>query len=138
MRDGGIPSWQFDTIRYVRQRAPDVSVHGEVFSPFSQWLEWLDHADALMALVEDPAKVTACLARLARGAAALALGQAAEGADAILISSAFAGAGFISRRQYRTFVLPFERAVDRRRQGARTRTCRSTRTRAARLAIGST
>ncbi len=109
--DGGIPSWQFDTIRYVRERAPDVSVHGEVFSPFSQWLEWLDHADALMALVEDPAKVAACLARLADGAAALALGQAAEGADAILISSAFAGAGFISRRQYRTFVLPFERAV---------------------------
>ena len=32
---GGIPSWQFDTIRYVRERAPEVSVHGEVFSPFS-------------------------------------------------------------------------------------------------------
>ena len=111
VRDGGTPPWQFDTVRYVRQRAPDVSVHGEVFSPFSQWLEWLDHADALMALVEDPAKVAACLARLARGASALALGQAAEGADAILISSAFAGAGFISPRQYRTFVLPFERAV---------------------------
>ena len=111
VEEGGFPSWQFDTLRYVRERAPDVSVHGEVFSPFSQWLEWLDHADALIALVEDPVKVTACLARLAGGAAALALGLAAEGADAILISSAFAGAGFISRRQYRTFVLPFERAV---------------------------
>jgi hypothetical protein len=108
---GAFPAWQFDTIRYVRERAPDVSVHGEVFSPFSQWLELLDHADALMALVEDPAKVTACLARLGEGASALALGQAAAGVDAILISSAFAGAGFISRRQYRTFVLPFERAV---------------------------
>jgi hypothetical protein len=108
---GGFPAWQFGTIRYVRERAPDISVHGEVFSPFSQWLELLDHADALMALVEDPAKVTACLARFAGGAAALAIGQASAGADAILISSAFAGAGFISRRQYRTFVLPFERAV---------------------------
>ena len=108
---GGFPAWQFDTIRYVRERAPDVSVHGEVFSPFSQWLEWLDHADALMALVEDPGKVAACLARLAEGAAALGRGQAAAGVDALLISSAFAGAGFISRRQYRTFVLPFERAV---------------------------
>jgi len=108
---GEIPEWQFDTIKYVRERAPDVSVHGEVFSPFSQWLELLDHADALMALVEDPARVTACLARLAEGAAVLALGQAAAGADAILISSAFAGAGFISRPQYRAFVLPFERAV---------------------------
>ena len=50
---GEIPEWQFDTITYVRERAPDVSVHGEVFSPFSQWLELLEHADALMALVED-------------------------------------------------------------------------------------
>ena len=108
---GGFPAWQFDTIRYVRERAPDVSVHGEVFSPFSQWLELLDHADALMALVEDPGKVAASLARLAEGAAALGRGQAAAGVDALLISSAFAGAGFISRRQYRTFVLPFERAV---------------------------
>ncbi len=108
---GGFPAWQFDTIQYVRQRAPDISLHGEVFSPFSQWLELLDHADALMALVEDPAKVTACLARLADGASALGRGQAAAGIDALLISSAFAGAGFISKRQYRTFVLPFERAV---------------------------
>ncbi len=118
VEEGEIPSWQFDTIRYVRERVPEVSVHGEVFSPFSQWLEWLDHADALMALVEDPVKVTACLARLAGGAATLALGQAAEGADAILISSAFAGAGFISRRQYRTFVLPFERAIVEAVKGA--------------------
>ena len=108
---GGFPAWQFDTIRYVRQRAPDISLHGEVFSPFSQWLELLDHADALMALVEAPARVTACLARLAEGASALGRGQAAAGIDALLISSAFAGAGFISKRQYRTFVLPFERAV---------------------------
>jgi len=86
-------------------------VHGEVFSPFSQWLEWLDHGDALIALVEDPVRVTACLARLADGAADLGRGQAAAGVDALLISSAFAGAGFISRKQYQTFVLPFERAV---------------------------
>jgi hypothetical protein len=108
---GGFPAWQFDTVRHVRERAPDVSLHGEVVSPFSQWLECLDHADALMALVEDPGKVAACLARLADGAADLGRGLAAAGIDALLISSAFAGAGFISRRQYRSFVLPFERAV---------------------------
>jgi hypothetical protein len=111
IEEGRFPAWQFDTIQYVRARAPEVSLHGEVFSPFSQWLEWLDHADALMALVEHPAKVQACLARLADGAVALGVGQAAAGIDALLISSAFAGAGFISRRQYQTFVLPFERAV---------------------------
>jgi uroporphyrinogen-III decarboxylase len=111
VESGGFPPWQYDTIAFVRERAPDVSVHGEVFSPFSQWLEWLDHADALMALVEDPGKVAACLGRLAEGAAALGRGQAAAGVDALVISSAFAGAGFLSRRQYRAFVLPFERAA---------------------------
>ena len=111
VEEGRFPAWQFETIRYVRERAPEVSLHGEVFSPFSQWLEWLDHAEALMALVEHPAKVQACLARLADGAVAAGLGQAAAGIDALLISSAFAGAGFLSRRQYREFVLPFERAV---------------------------
>jgi uroporphyrinogen-III decarboxylase len=34
--------------------------------------------------------------------------------DAVLISSAFAGAGFISPRQYDRFVLPFEAEVVRR------------------------
>jgi len=105
------PPHQHDTIRYVRERAPDISVHGEVFSPFSQWLELLDHGRALMALIEDPGKVLACLDRLADGAVALGRGQADAGVDAVLISSAFAGAGLISPRQYRTFVLPFERKV---------------------------
>jgi hypothetical protein len=111
LEEGRVPGWQFDTVRYVRKRAPDVSMHGEVFSPFSQWLEWLGPSEALMALVEHPAKVHACLGRLAEGAVALGLGQAAAGIEALLISSAFAGAGFISRRQYQAFVLPHERAV---------------------------
>ena len=33
------PSWQWDTLKEVRRRAPDVSVHAEVFSPFSQFME---------------------------------------------------------------------------------------------------
>ena len=111
VEEGRVPAWQFDTIRYVRERAPEVSLHGEVFSPFSQWLEWLGPAEALMSLIEHPARVQACLARLAAGAVTVGAGQAAAGIDALLISSAFAGAGFISRRQYQAFVLPFERAV---------------------------
>jgi len=105
------PSYQFDTIRYVRAKAGDVSVHAEVFSPFSQLMELADHASVLMALVTEPGKVHACLERLADGAAMLARGEAAAGADAILISSAFAGAGFISPAHYREFVLPYEKKV---------------------------
>jgi hypothetical protein len=105
------PPYQFDTIRRVLADAGDVSVHAELFSPFSQLLELADPTSVLMALLRDPARVHACLDRLAAGAATLGIGQAAAGADAILISSAFAGAGFISPGQYREFVLPYEARV---------------------------
>lgn len=108
---GAVSPFRDRTIREVRRRAPDVSVHGEVFSPFSQLLELVDYAEALTALIDEPDRVIQCLSRLAGGAVAWACSQAEAGADAILISSAFAGAGFISPRQYRTFVLPAERAV---------------------------
>jgi hypothetical protein len=105
------PSYQFDTIRHVLERATDVSVHGEVFSPFSQLFELADYTSVLMALLTDPARVHACLDRLAEGASMLAVGQATSGVDALLISSAFAGGGFISPGQYREFVLPYEKRV---------------------------
>jgi hypothetical protein len=106
------PSWHFDTIDYVISRAgKEVSVHSEIFSPFTQFLELLDYTNGLIALIDDPLKTKACLERLARGAIDLGRKQADRGVDAILISSAFAGAGFISPDQYREFVLPYERMV---------------------------
>ena len=53
--------WRWDALRHVRAAAPEVSVHGEVFSPFSQWIELTGCAAGMMALVEEPAKVHACL-----------------------------------------------------------------------------
>ena len=103
--------WQCDTIKSVRARAPDVSVHSEVFSPFTQLLELVGYTDALMTLLDDPAKVKACLDALCRGTTDLMLLQAQCGVDAVLISSAFAGAGFIGRHHYQEFVLPFEQRV---------------------------
>ena len=106
------PAWHFDTIDYVLSRVGDeVSVHSEIFSPFTQFLELLDYTNGLMALIDDPVKTKACLERLARGAIDLGRKQAAHGVDAILISSAFAGAGFISLNHYREFVMPYERMV---------------------------
>jgi len=74
-------------------------------------MELLNYESGLMALLEDPVKVKACLDRLADGAIALGRGLAASGAHAILISSAFAGAGLISPEHYAEFVLPYERKV---------------------------
>ncbi len=110
--DDFFPPWQFDTIDYVVDRVgARLSVHGEVFSPFTQMMELIGYSRALMALVEDPARFEACLDALTAGTIALACGQADHGVDAILISSAFAGAGFISPAHYRRFVLPYERRV---------------------------
>ncbi len=105
------PMWRFLTIDYVRSIAPDVSVHGEIFSPFSQLVELLGCSEAMVALMDDAGKVGACLARLSEGAIALGRGLQAAGADAVLISSAYAGAGFISRAHYGQFVLPYEHRV---------------------------
>ncbi len=106
------PPWQFNTIDYVVSRAgADISIHGEVFSPFSQLIELLEPGNALMALLDDPEKCRACLDALTWGAIILGRGQAQHGVDAILISSAYAGAGFISPAHYQKFVLPFEKKL---------------------------
>jgi uroporphyrinogen-III decarboxylase len=110
--DHFFPPWHYDTIDYVKERVGQgISVHGEIFSPFTQFFDLLGCAGALVALLDDPEKSKKCLDALARGAIALGCGQAAHGVDAILISSAYAGAGFISPQHYRDFVLRCERSV---------------------------
>ncbi len=106
------PAYVGDTLDAVVRAAGDrVSVHAEVFSPFSQFLELVGYEPGLTALLTDPEKVHACLGALSQGAAALGRLHAAHDADAVLISSAFAGSGFISRELYREFVFPYEKTV---------------------------
>jgi hypothetical protein len=105
------PAWHWDTVRIVRDRAPDISVHAEVFSPLSQLMELVGPMEGALALALDAPKIHALLERLTAGAIELAAGHAAAGADAILISSAYAGAGFLSPVHYEAFVLPRERAL---------------------------
>lgn len=108
------PDYHFDTIRMVREKVgKSVSVHSEVFSPWSQFLELLNYENALMAILDDPGKAKACLERLSEGAIDLAKKQAMQGVDAVLISSAFAGAGLISKQHYQEFVLPYEKKIIR-------------------------
>ena len=105
------PPWHWDTLRRVRETASDASVHGEVFSPFSQLCEAVGLEEALVALRTDAARVAAVLAARCEATVELMAGLVAAGADAVLVSSAYAGAGFISTSHYRTFVLPFEARV---------------------------
>ena len=103
------PPHHLDTLRLVKQKVGrEYSVHAELFSPWSQFMELLNYENALLAILDDPGKAKVCLERLTAGTLDLGSRYAAAGADALLISSAFAGAGLISRDHYREFVLPYE------------------------------
>ncbi|MHB8900717.1 MAG: uroporphyrinogen decarboxylase family protein [Thermoguttaceae bacterium] len=114
-RDAWWPDYFFRTIDLVLDRAGGrLSVHSELFSPFTQFMELFGYQQALMYLLDEPERVLAILEAYTQGAADLGVRQARRGVDAVLISSAFAGGGFISPRQYEKFVLPFEAEVVRR------------------------
>jgi len=107
-----IPLYFLRTLELVRAKAgDDVAVHGEVFSPFTHFLELFGYQQALLHLLDDRAKALAFLDRLTDASIAWAVAQARHGADAVLISSAFAGGSFLSRRMYQAYVIPFERRV---------------------------
>ena len=109
------PDYLFRTIDLVIAEAgQQLSVHSEIFSPFTQLMELFGYQEALMYLIDEPERCEAILAAYTEGAAELGAAQAGHGVDAVLISSAFAGGGFISPRQYERFVLPFEREIVRR------------------------
>jgi len=109
---GFFPPWHLDTLRAVRAKAgPDVSVHAELFSPFTQLMELVGYTEGLMALLIDEGKCRAILERLAEGAVCLGRLYAAEDIDALLVSSAFVGGGFISRDHYQAFEAPYLRTI---------------------------
>lgn len=106
------PPYFFRTIDLVKQQVGDeISIHGEVFSPFTHFMELFSYQDALINLAMNPEKAEAILDRLTEASIAWGLAQALHGVDAVLISSAYAGGGFISPRMYRRFVLPYEKQL---------------------------
>jgi hypothetical protein len=107
------PAWFTAPLRQVQQHAPDKSIHVEVFSPFTHLMELLGYEQALFALIEKPQLCHALLFKFTQIVLAQILVYAVNSPDAILISSAFAGAGFISRQMYQNFVLPYELEVAR-------------------------
>ena len=122
------PEHVWRTIDMVIDEVGDtMSVHSEIFSPFTQLMELFGYQRALMYLLDAPQSVHTILRSFARGAADLGARQARRGVEAVLISSAFAGAGFISPKQYEEFVLPYEaevvRHVKRENVAVYTHTC---------------
>jgi uroporphyrinogen-III decarboxylase len=107
-----VPPYFFDTIDAVKRRVGDeVSVHGEVFSPLTHYLELFGYEKALTTFIENPPKVHAILERLTVASVTWAVAQARHGVDAVLMSSAFVGGPFLSPRMYGRFVVPYEKRV---------------------------
>ena len=103
-----------NALKAVKKYTADISVHAEVFSPFTHLLELFGYQEALMGLMVYPDTCRELLEYFTRICLAEVNVYAREGGiDAILVSSAFAGAGFISREDYRQFVMPFEEPVYR-------------------------
>lgn len=107
------PAWFTSALQQVQQLAPDISIHVEVFSPFTHLMELFGYEQALMALVDDPRMCHEALDVFSRIVLAQTEVYAACKPDAILVSSAFAGAGFISRAMYEEFVAPYEERIYR-------------------------
>ena len=60
-----IPDYFLDPLKLVKAKAgPEVSIHAEVFSPFTHFMELFGYQNALLALVTDQAKAHAVLDRL--------------------------------------------------------------------------
>jgi uroporphyrinogen-III decarboxylase len=107
-----VPRYFHRTIDLVRRvTGGEVSVHGEVFSPFTHYMELFGYEQALVGLLQDGAKARAVLDRLTVAPITKGLAQVEAGVDAVLIASPFAGGPFISRKMYQEFVLPFEKRV---------------------------
>jgi hypothetical protein len=107
-----VPDYFYRTIDRVRSAVGSAAaVHGEVFSPFTHFMELFGYEGALLGLMTDPAKAHALLDRLTSASVTWGVAQARRGVDAVLISSAFAGGSFISREFYREFIVPYERRV---------------------------
>lgn len=107
-----IPPYFFRTLDLVKAMVNDeVSVHGEVFAPFTHFVELFGYEQALMNILTDKAKTHALLDRFTASSIAWGVAQARHGVDAVLISSAFVGGPFLSRKMYQEFVVPYERRV---------------------------
>jgi uroporphyrinogen-III decarboxylase len=107
------PQWFTDTLAAVQRRTADISVHVEVFSPFTHLMELFGYEQALLALVDAPRTCHDVLTTFTSVIVAQVRLYAQRRPDAILVSSAFAGAGFISRQMYQEYVAPYENEVFR-------------------------
>lgn len=107
-----IPDYYFRTYDLMREKAPDLALHGSIYSPLTHYFELFGYESALMSFIEDPGKAHAVLERFVDHVSELGLAYVERGVDGLDLSSAFVAAPFLSRAMYKEFVVPYERAVN--------------------------
>ena len=85
---------------------PDISIHGALYSPEDYLIDLLGADGAMEALLTEPEKCRALLARFAAAVAGHAREQIAAGVDALNVSAPWAGQSFISPGLYRDLIAP--------------------------------
>lgn len=106
------PHHKFDVIDYIiKKTGANYSIHGEITSPFDYLLDFIGLDNSMLALIDDPDKCLMILSHFTKLIRQLASEMCDTGIDAIKISSPFAGSGFISPDDYKTFVLPYEKEI---------------------------
>jgi len=94
--------------RVIELAGDEYSVHGEVRAPFDHFLNLTGMEEGLMAILDNPERTLEIMERTCEWSIALAVAQVRRGAEAIKVSSPFAGSGFLSPDMYEEFILPFE------------------------------
>jgi uroporphyrinogen-III decarboxylase len=108
-----LPAYFFDTLdRVLKLKGAELSIHGEIGTAFERFLNLFGNFESgLMALLDDPEKSHKIMDRMNKTVLVEALTQCKRGIDAMKLSSPFAGSGFISRKMYQEFVLPYEKEI---------------------------
>jgi uroporphyrinogen-III decarboxylase len=108
-----LPVYYTDILDHIiRLKGNELSIHGEIGTVFERLLVLFNsYSDGLIALMDDPDKCKRIMERMNESCITEARVQCAKGIDVLKLSSPFAGSGFISRKMYREFVLPYEKQV---------------------------
>lgn len=85
---------------------PDVSVHGSLYSPEDYLIDLLGADGAMIALLTEPERCRALLAKFAHAVAGHAREQIAAGVDALNVSAPWVGQNFISPELHRDLIAP--------------------------------
>jgi MtaA/CmuA family methyltransferase len=107
-----IPDYYYECIDRIKMATGGrYSIHGEINSPFDTIFHFCSFEEILLGLLTNPDKIHELLAQAAYWSSIWGRSQVRRGCDAIKLSSPWAGSGFISRKHYTEFVLPYERIV---------------------------